>query len=124
MATELEYSDILRYKTNSSAKYRPGLTDNEKRNIRDKAARYIVEKDQLHVELMDKNLDLVRKRRVIVNEEEKKRILRICHEGIDGVHFGRDKTYGKVNPLYNIILYNIILYYINLIFILFPVIDS
>ena len=46
MATEQEYSDILRYKTNSTAKYRPGLTDNEKRNIRDKAARYVLEKEQ------------------------------------------------------------------------------
>ena len=39
MATEQEYDDILRYKTNTT-KYRPGLSDNEKRNIRDKASRY------------------------------------------------------------------------------------
>ena len=33
MATEQEYDDILHYKT-SSSKYRPGLSENEKRNIR------------------------------------------------------------------------------------------
>ena len=38
MATEQEYDDIYRYKT-STQKYRPGLSDNEKRNIRDKASR-------------------------------------------------------------------------------------
>ena len=97
MATEQEYSDIHRYKTNSTAKYRPGLSDNEKRNIRDKAARYVLEKEQLYVEVLDKSVDLVCKRRVIVKEEEKKRILRMCHQGIDGMHFGRDKTYSKVN---------------------------
>ena len=50
----------------------------------------------LYVEVIDKKVDLVRKRRVIVKEEEKKQILRMCHDGIDGMHFGRDKTYGKV----------------------------
>ena len=97
MATEQEYSYILLYKTNSNTKYRPGLSNNEMRNIRDEAARYVVEKEQLYVEVLDKSMDLVRKRRVIVKEEEKKRILRMCHQGIDGMHFGRDKTYGKIN---------------------------
>ena len=46
--------------------------------------------------MVDKNVGLARKRRVIVKEEDKKRILKMCHEGIDGMHFGRDKTYGKV----------------------------
>ena len=34
--------------------------------------------------------------RVITNQEEKQRILTACHSGIDGSHFGRDKTYSKV----------------------------
>ncbi len=37
MVTELEYSDILRYKISTGRKYRPGLTDNEKRSISEKA---------------------------------------------------------------------------------------
>lgn len=55
-----------------------------------------MEKDQLYVQVVDKNVGLARKRQVIVKEEDKKRILKMCHEGIDGMHFGRDKTYGKV----------------------------
>ena len=94
---EQEYSDILLYKTNSTTKYRPGLNNKEKRDIRDKATRYVVEKEQLYVEVLDKSIDLVHKRGVIVKEEEKKRILRMCHQDIDRMHFGRDKTYGKVN---------------------------
>ena len=43
MATELEYEDIVRYKTSTDSKYRPGLSDNDKRNIREKAARYVRE---------------------------------------------------------------------------------
>ena len=58
--------------------------------------RYVVENNLLYVEVIDKKVDLVRKRRVIVKEEEKKQILRMCHDGIDGMHFDRDKTYGKV----------------------------
>ena len=38
MATEQEYNDILCYKT-STIKYRPGLNDNKKRNIIDKASK-------------------------------------------------------------------------------------
>ena len=60
-------------------------------------SRYVLEKEQLYVEVMDKCLDLVHKRQVIVKEEEKKRISRMCHDGIDEMHFGRDKIYGKVN---------------------------
>ena len=104
MATEMEYADILRYKTDilryktdSINKYRKGLTDNEKRNIRDKASKYIVEKNLLYIQEKDKRSDLIRKRRVIVKEEDKQRILAMCHSGVDGMHFGRDKTYGKVS---------------------------
>ena len=94
MATEMEYADILRYKTNSVNKYH---TDNEKRSICDKASKYIVEKDLLYIQEKDKQSDLIRKRRVIVKAEDKQRILSICHSGVDGIHFGRDKTYGKVS---------------------------
>ena len=56
--------------------------------------RYIVEKGQLYVQVKDKQIDLVQKRQVIV-KEEKKRILQMCRNGINGMHFG-SKTYGKV----------------------------
>ena len=41
MATEMKYADILCYKANTTNKYCKGLTDNEKRNIRDKASKYV-----------------------------------------------------------------------------------
>ena len=68
MANEHECSDILRYKSNTTNKYRPGLSDNEKRNIRDKATRYVIEKELLYVEVLDKSADIIRKRRVVVKE--------------------------------------------------------
>ena len=58
--------------------------------------RYIVEKGQLYIQVKDKKIHLIQECRVIVKEEKKKRILQMCHNGIDGMHFGRDKTYGKV----------------------------
>ncbi len=103
MATELEYSDILRYKTSSDSKYRPCLSDNEKRGIREKAARYVAQHQQLYVVEVDKELGTEKKRRVIVKEEEKTTILTMCHSGIDGMHFGRDKTYSKVRNGYTYI---------------------
>ena len=94
--SELEYEDIVRYKTSTDSKYRPGLSDNDKRNIREKAARYVLHHQLLYVVEVDKDLGTEKKRRVIVKEEEKKTILTMCHSGIDGMHFGRDKTYFKV----------------------------
>ena len=56
MATELEYEDIVRYKTSTDSKYRPGLSDNDKRNIREKAARYVLHHQLLYVVEVDKDL--------------------------------------------------------------------
>ena len=42
-----------------------------------------------------------------MKQDEKERILKMCHSGVDGMHFGRDKTYKKVrfaNVLINVIL--------------------
>ncbi len=36
-------------------------------------------------------------RRVVVDSKEKKRILQMCHGGVGGMHFGRDKIYNKVS---------------------------
>ena len=62
--------------------------------------RYVVEKEVLYIQDKDRDKDLIRKRRVIVKEEEKQKILSMCHDGIDGMHFGRDKTYGKASYSY------------------------
>ena len=44
------------------------------------------------------NLGSNKKRRVIVNEEDRREKENFCHNGIDGMHLGRDKTYAKVYP--------------------------
>ena len=43
----------------------------------------------------------------MVKQDEKERILKMCHSGVDGMHFGRDKTYKNVrfaNVLINVIV--------------------
>ena len=109
MATQEEYDDILRYKTavEGRQKYRAGLTKNQKRNIRDKASRYKVEQQCLYIVEEDKDLGVLKERRVVVKQDEKERILKMCHSGVDGMHFGRDKTYKKVrfaNVLINVVV--------------------
>ena len=55
----------------------------------------------------DKDLGVLKKRRVVVKQDEKERILKMCHSGVDGMHFSRDKTYKKVrfaNVLINVIV--------------------
>ena len=109
MATQEEYDDILRYKTavEGRQKYRAGLTENQKWNIRDKASRYKVEQQCLYIVEEDKDLGVLKRRRVVVKQVEKERILKMCHSGVDGMHFGRDKTYKKVrfaNVLINVIV--------------------
>ena len=34
---------------------------------------------------------------MLITMEEKNRIMRSCHDGVDGSHFGRDKTLSKVS---------------------------
>ena len=41
-----------------------------------------------------------------MKQEEKDRILSFCHGGIDGMHFGRDKTYRKVQSNNELLLTN------------------
>ena len=31
---------------------------------------------------------------------EEKRVIMMCHEGIDGMHFGREKTYAMITLLF------------------------
>ena len=36
-------------------------------------------------------------KRLVICESEKARLLQACHDGVDGGHFGRDKTLSKVS---------------------------
>ena len=64
--------------------------------------RYVVEKEVLYILDKDRDKDLICKRCVIVKEEEKQKILSMHYDGIDGMHFGRDKTYGKASYNYRL----------------------
>ena len=45
----------------------------------------------------DSETELKRLRRVVVTTTEKNRLIQACHDGIDGGHYGRDKTLSKVS---------------------------
>ncbi len=86
MATQQEYEDILLYKTAASnagqKKYRDGLSTNDKRSIRHKVQRYALQQQCLYLPEKD-STSMHRMRRVVVKQEEKSRILNMCHDGLD-----------------------------------------
>ena len=45
----------------------------------------------------DAQCGTIRRQRVLITLEEKNRIMRACHDGVDGSHFGCDKTLSKVS---------------------------
>jgi hypothetical protein len=45
---------------------------------------------------VDLQCDTARLQRVIITGAEKVRVMRACHGGVNGSHFGRDKTLSKV----------------------------
>ena len=86
MATQQEYDDILLYKTAASnagqKKYRDGLSTNDKRSVRDKAQRYALQQQCLYLPEKD-STGMQRMRRIVVKQEEKNRILKMCHGGVE-----------------------------------------
>ena len=72
-------------------KYRAGLTENQKRNIRDKASRYKVEQQCLYI-VEDKDLGVLKKRRVVVKQDEKERILKATWFAVTSVMTGTTTT--------------------------------
>ena len=95
--TEERYQQLLEYLRGSrigSAVYPSGFSANDKRGLRQQAATF-EEKDGVlfHSSQGPKGKSLGR---VIVDPAEKTRLIRACHDGIDGGHFGRDKTLSKV----------------------------
>lgn len=71
--------------------YPSWFTANDKRGLRQQAATFEEKDGILYHSSQGKSL-----RRVIVDQAEKTRLIRACHDGIDGGHFGRDKTMSKV----------------------------
>ena len=87
--------DYLQGVKHASHVYPPGFTANEKRAFRQQAA--IFEETDGVLFHISKGKDGEKiLRRVVANTSEQQRLIRACHDGIDGGHFGRDKTLSKV----------------------------
>jgi hypothetical protein len=86
--------EYLRSARRGEASYPSGFTANEKRGLRQQAASF-EEKGGILYYRSQSDSSSVRLRRVVVGEAEQERLIRACHDGVDGGHFGRDKTLGK-----------------------------
>ena len=83
-----------------------------KRGIRQQATRFEVRDGLLFYKAEDVCGNFCLKR-VIAKEEEKVRIIRACHDGVDGCHNGRDKTRSKERDLALFVLFVFIACTIN-----------
>ena len=76
--------------------YPAGSTANEKRAIRQQADMFVLKERLLYNRATDAVGEISLKR-VIANEMDKAKIIFACHDGVDGCHYGRDKTCAKVS---------------------------
>ena len=88
--TEERYGQIIDYLRSSS--YPKWFNTNQRRGLRQQAQCF-EEKDGILYRSSSAEAKL---RRVILSNTEKDRLMKACHNGIDGGHFGRDKTISKV----------------------------
>eukprot|EP00731_Ephydatia_muelleri_P038643 Em0841g1a len=79
--------------------YPVGATANEKRRIRQQAAMFVLKERLLYYRATDAGNEICLKR-VIANVKERTKIIRACHDGVDGCHYGRDKTRAKIGQTY------------------------
>ena len=101
---EKRYSVLVDYLTSckegsdlrDSRVYPVGATANEKRRIRQQAAMFVLKERLLYYRATDAVNEMCLKG-VIANAKEKTKIIRACHDGVDGCHYGRDKTRAKVS---------------------------
>ena len=98
--TEERYQDLLDYLRGvrcGRPVYPSSFTVNQKRGLRQQAACF-EEKDGIlfHTSTGGEHKRL---RRVVVASAERTRLIQACHDGIDGGHYGRDKTLSKVSLL-------------------------
>ena len=88
--------EYLRSARRGEASYPSGFTVNEKRGLRQQAASFEEKGGILYYRSQSGDSSSARLRRVVVGEAEQERLIRACHDGVDGGHFGRDKTLSKV----------------------------
>ena len=92
-----ELVEYLRGARLNETVYPPDFTSNQKRDLRQQAASF-EEKDRiLYHSSTDLEAGIKRLRRVVVGEQEQKRLIYACHDGVDGGHYGRNKTLSKVS---------------------------
>ena len=77
--------------------YPSSFNTNQKRGLRQQAACFEEKNGLLFHSSVDSNTQLKCLRRVVVTAAEKNRLIQACHGGIDGGHYGRDKTLSKVS---------------------------
>ena len=98
---EQRYNLLVDYLTasrdgNRSCIYPAGSTANEKRTIRQQADMFVLKERLLYYRATDAVGEISLKR-VIANETDKAKIIFACHDGVDGCHYGTDKTRAKVS---------------------------
>ena len=96
--TEERYKQLVEYlqeKRHGSLIYPPHFTSNEKRALRQQAATFD-EKDGVLFHTLKGPSGEKLFLRVVANDSEKNRLIHVCHDGIDGGHFGQDKTLSQV----------------------------
>ena len=78
--------------------YPPDFTSNQKRSLlRQQAASFEEKYGILYHSSTHLEAGIKRLRRVVVGEQEQKSIIHACHDGVDGGHYGRNKTLSKVS---------------------------
>ena len=105
LLTEERYKQLVEHLRGARLKelaYPPNFTSNEKRGLRQQAACF-EENDGI---LFHRSKDSKAKRKifrhVIVAQDEKNRIIRACHDEIDGGYYGREKTLRKLRETVSI----------------------
>ena len=96
--TEERYKQLVEYlrgARHGSPIYPSDFTSNDKRALRQQAATFDEKDGVLFHSSKGPNGERLL-RRVVATDSEKNRLIRACHDGIDGGHFGRDKTLSKV----------------------------
>lgn len=98
--TEERYQQLIRYLRGSKSgtpTYPAGFSTSQKRGLRQQAATFEEQDGVLYHRSSHKVTGNRKLLRVVLGEGEKKRLLHAFHDGLDGGHFGRDKTLSKVS---------------------------
>ena len=86
---------LVKYITTGT--YPCNFTNIEKKGVRQQAKQFTVIHNSLFYVHKNKASGIVTHRQVVYDLVEKKRIIEAHHDGVDGGHLGRDKTYAKVS---------------------------